>query len=149
MVCKLLTAIRADKVFFCQKDGQQCLVVKRMNTDLNLGADVVVCPTVREYDGLAMSSRNVNLNADERKAAAVLYRSLSMSRKLYDDGVADTNEIKRQMLELIEQEPLARVDYVSIADGNTLEELCELHQPAMISLAVHIGKTRLIDNIVI
>ncbi len=149
VVCKLFTVMRPDRAYFGQKDGQQCLVVKKMNADLNLGVQVIICPTVREPDGLAMSSRNVYLNAQERKAATVLHKSLSLAKRLRDDGVTDAESVRRQMRALIEKEPLARIDYVSIADGNTLEELAEIRSPAMASLAVRIGKTRLIDNIVL
>ncbi|MGH2542358.1 MAG: 4-phosphopantoate--beta-alanine ligase, partial [Ardenticatenaceae bacterium] len=149
VVCKLLTIVRPERVYFGQKDGQQCLVVKRLNADLNLGAEVVVCQTVREPDGLAMSSRNVYLNPEERKAATVLYRSLSLAKRLWEDGVTDAEAVRRQVRALIENEPLARADYVSIADGNTLDELEEMVSPAMISLAVRIGKTRLIDNFIV
>ncbi|MCI0438530.1 MAG: pantoate--beta-alanine ligase [Chloroflexi bacterium] len=149
VVCKLFTVIRPDRAYFGQKDGQQCLVVKKMNADLNLGVEVIVCPTVREPDGLAMSSRNVYLNDQERKAAIVLHKSLTLAKRLRDDGVTDAESVRRQMRALIEKEPLARIDYVSIADGNTLDELDEIRTPVMVSLAVRIGKTRLIDNIVI
>ena len=122
-------------------------MVKRLNSDLDLGAEIVVVPTVREGDGLALSSRNAYLDGAEREAALVLYRSLSLARCLWEGGTADAEEIRRQMRALIEGEPLARPDYVSIADAETLEELQRVGPPALVSLAVHIGRTRLIDNI--
>ena len=149
VVCKLLAIVRPDRAYFGQKDAQQCLVVKRLNADLDLGAEIVVVPTVREADGLALSSRNAYLDGEECEAARLLYRSLCLARCLWQGGTADAEEIRRQMRALIEEEPLARPDYVSIADGETLKELDRIQPPALVSLAVHIGKTRLIDNIVL
>ncbi len=150
VVCKLLSIARPDRAYFGQKDAQQCLVVKRLNADLDLGTEIIVAPTVREPDGLAMSSRNVYLSPQERKAAPVLYRSLCLARDLYRSGTKDAGEVRRQMRALIESEPLvARIDYISIADASTLQELDEVRSPALVSLAVRIGKTRLIDNIVL
>jgi pantoate--beta-alanine ligase len=122
-------------------------VIKRLNADLNLGAEIVIVPTVREPDGLAMSSRNVYLNPKERAAATVLYRSLSLARKLWEEGISDAEEVRHQMRALIEKEPLARIDYVSIAHAETLEELERIESPSLVSMAVRIGKTRLIDNV--
>ncbi|MDA0769651.1 MAG: pantoate--beta-alanine ligase [SAR202 cluster bacterium Casp-Chloro-G4] len=149
VVCKLLTIVRPDRCYFGQKDAQQCLVIQRLNTDLNLGAEIVVCPTVREPDGLALSSRNVNLSPDERNASLVLYRALSKAKAMRDSGVADAEEIKLAMRNLIEGEPLAQIGYVSVADPFTLLELSNIDGQALASMAVHIGKTRLIDNMVI
>lgn len=149
VVCKLLTIVRPDKVYFGQKDAQQCLVIQRMNTDLNLGAQVVVCPTVREADGLAMSSRNVNLSADEREAATVLYRALCKAQSLREDGVTFGEEIRQEMRRIIYEARSASIDYVSVADSSTLEELQEVRGPALASLAVQMGNTRLIDNMMI
>ena len=146
VVCKLLSIARPDRAYFGQKDAQQSLVVKRLNADLNLGAEVVVCPTVRETDGLALSSRNKYLSPPERKAATVLYRSLKLAQDL---ETSDANEIRRRMRDLIDDEPLAEVDYVSIADAETLDELEMVDRPALISVAVHVGATRLIDNILV
>ena len=143
-VCKLLAIARPDRAYFGQKDAQQCLVVKRLNADLDLGAEIVVVPTVREPDGLALSSRNAYLSPPERNAALVLYRSLCLARDL---RTSDAEEIRRQMRQLIESEPLAQPDYVSVADAATLEELDTISGPALASLAVRIGKARLIDNI--
>ena len=149
VVCKLLTIARPDRAYFGQKDAQQCLVVKRLNADLNLGAEIVVVPTAREHDGLALSSRNAYLGLDERKAALVLYRSLCLAKTLWENGTNDADEVRCQMRVLTEKEPLASVDYVSIADADTLEELDRIESPALISLAVRIGNTRLIDNVLL
>ncbi len=146
VVCKLLSIARPDRAYFGQKDAQQSLVIKRLNTDLNLGAEIVVCPTVREPDGLALSSRNKYLSPSERKAATVLYRSLKLAEDL---GASDADDIRRRMRDLIDDEPLAEVDYVSVADAETLEELAVIDRPALVSIAVCIGETRLIDNILV
>ena len=146
VVCKLLSIARPDRAYFGQKDAQQSLVIKRLNVDMNLGAEIVVCPTVREPDGLALSSRNEYLSPAERKAATVLYRSLKLAEDL---GTSDANEIRRRMHNLIDDEPLAVADYVSVADAEVLEELDVVDRPALVSLAVNIGETRLIDNILI
>ncbi len=146
VVCKLLSIARPDRAYFGQKDAQQSLVIKRLNADLNLGTEIVVCPTVREADGLAVSSRNRHLRSAERKAARSLYRSLKLAEEL---GKSDADEIRRQMRTVFEDEPLTVVDYVSVTDAETLEELDSVDRPALISVAVHIGGTRLIDNIMI
>ena len=147
VVCKLLSVARPDRAYFGQKDAQQCLVVRRLNADLDLGAEIVVTPTVREPDGLAISSRNVTLAPPERKAATVLYRSLCLARRLWREGTADAEEVRQRMCHLIESEPAATVDYVSLADAETLEELDTIEGACLVSLAVRIGPVRLIDNI--
>ena len=146
VVCKLLSIARPDRAYFGQKDAQQSLVIKRLNADLNLGAEIVVCPTIREPDGLALSSRNKYLSPPERKAATVLYRSLKLAQDL---ETSDANKIRRRMRDLIDGEPLANVDYVSVADAETLDELDVVDRPALVSVAVHVGATRLIDNILV
>ena len=146
VVCKLLSIAQPDRAYFGRKDAQQSLVIKRLNVDLNLGAEIVVCPTVREPDGLALSSRNRYLSPAERPAATVLYRSLKLAEDL---GTSDANEVRRRMHDLIDTEPIATADYVSVADAETLEELDVVDRPALVSVAVRIGETRLIDNILI
>ena len=146
VVCKLLAIARPDKAYFGQKDAQQLVVVRRLNADLNLGAEIVMVPTVREADGLALSSRDAYLGLEERRAATVLYRSLRLAQAIWKQGTWDATRIRRQMRELIDEEPLAEIDYVSIADSTTLEELDTISGPALVSLAVRIGKARLIDN---
>ena len=149
VVCKLLSIVRPDKAYFGQKDVQQSMVVKRMVADLNLGAEIVVVPTVREVDGLALSSRNAYLGPEERRAATVLHRALDLCRRLKDDGVADADHLREEMGRLIASEPLATVDYLSIADAVSLTELDSIEGPAVVSLAVWVGTTRLIDNVVL
>lgn len=146
VVAKLFNIVRPDRAYFGQKDAQQVIVIKRMVADLNMGIDIVVVPTVRESDGLAMSSRNIYLSADERRAATVLFKALTAAQQSARSGEKDAAKLRRQMIGLIEIEPLARIDYVSIADPGTLEELTDLDRPAVASLAVMIGGTRLIDN---
>ena len=146
VVCKLLTIIRPDNVYFGQKDAQQCLVIRRLNADLDLGAEVVVMPTVRDPDGLALSSRNAYLSQEDRKAALSLSRALTLAESQYDDGVRDANTMRREMLALLQAEPSASVEYVSVADAETLVELDSIDRPALVSMAVRIGRVRLIDN---
>jgi pantoate--beta-alanine ligase len=146
VVAKLFNIVQPTKAYFGQKDAQQAVVIKRMVADLNLGIEIVVVPTVRESDGLAMSSRNIYLSPGERQAATVLFRALTLARQLRQGGEKDAGKIRRQMTSLIQKEPLAQIDYVSIADAETLEELNLIDRPALASLAVRIGKTRLIDN---
>ena len=149
VVCKLLTIARPDRAYFGQKDAQQCLVVKRLNADLNLGADIVVCPTVRDPDGLALSSRNVYLSAAEREAALSLNAALTLASDMRRDGVSDAALIRARMRQLIERQPLAAIDYISIAHAQDLTELERIEDAALVSLAVRIGKTRLIDNVIL
>jgi pantoate--beta-alanine ligase len=146
VVAKLFNIVQPTKAYFGQKDAQQVIVIKRMVADLNMGVEVVVVPTVRESDGLAMSSRNIYLSPKERQAATILFKALTLARQLRRGGEKDAEKIRRQMTALIQKEPLAQIDYVSIADAETLEELNLLNRQAVASLAVRIGKTRLIDN---
>jgi pantoate--beta-alanine ligase len=146
VVAKLFNIIQPTKAYFGQKDAQQVMVIKRMVGDLNMAIEIVVVPTVRESDGLAMSSRNSYLSPEERQAATVLFRALTLARQLRLGGEKDAGKIRRQMTLLIQKEPLAQIDYVSIADAETLEELDLIDHRALASLAVRIGKTRLIDN---
>ena len=146
VVCKLLTIVRPDKVYFGQKDAQQCLVIKRLNTDLNLGAEVVVSPTIRDSDGLALSSRNAYLRDGDRESALTLSRSLNLAREMHQSEILNAKKISTQMRNLIESEPQTSVDYISISDAETLDELDIIDRPALVSLAVRIGDVRLIDN---
>lgn len=149
VVSKLFNATQPHKAYFGQKDAQQAAVIRRMALDLNFPIEIVVCPTLREDDGLAMSSRNKYLNDDERKAATVLFRSLSEAKKLYDAGERDAEKIRNKMKEVLDNEPLAKTQYISCADYNSLEELNLINNKALLSMAVFIGKTRLIDNFVL
>src|SRR5512137_781658 len=146
VVAKLFNIVEPAKAYFGQKDAQQVVVIKKMVTDLNMNLEVVVVPTQREPDGLAMSSRNVYLNSEERQAAVVLRRSMKLTEDLWQKGERDAEKMRREMVSLINKEPLARIDYVSIADPRTLDELSHVKGPALVSMAVYVGKTRLIDN---
>jgi len=149
VVAKLFNIIMPDKAYFGQKDAQQAIVIKKMVKDLNMDIEIITLPTVREADGLAMSSRNNYLKPRERQAATILYKALKEADKLYKSGVKSADSLRRKIREVIDAEPLAEIDYISIADNETLVELDEVVPPALVSLAVKIGKTRLIDNIVI
>ena len=148
VVAKLFNIVRPDRAYFGQKDGQQVVVIKRMVADLNMGIDIVVVPTVREPDGLALSSRNTYLTPEQRKAAPVIVRALRQAEKLWKEGERSAERLRRQVGHILDQEPLIeRVDYVSVADASTLEELGVIQQPALVSVAVRIGQARLVDNI--
>jgi len=149
VVAKLFNIVQPTKAYFGQKDAQQAVVIKRMVADLNMGIEIVVVPTVRESDGLAMSSRNSYLSPGERQAATILLKALTLAWQLRQGGEKDAGKIRRQMTSLVQKEPLARIDYVSIADAETLEELNSIDHPSLASLAVRIGKTRLIDNMLL
>jgi len=149
VVAKLFNIVQPTKAYFGQKDAQQAVVIKRMVADLDMNLVVITLPTVREPDGLAMSSRNAYLNPEERRAALVLYRALTLAQQLWSQGERDAEKIRQQMLYLIQKQPLADVDYVSIANAETLDEVDTVSQPALVSLVVKIGKTRLIDNVVL
>ncbi len=149
VVAKLFNLVQPHKAYFGQKDAQQAIVLKRMVADLNFDVEVIVTPTVREEDGLAMSSRNQYLSPAERQAATVLIRSLNMSEDLIKAGQSDAAEISRRMRDMIEAEPLARIDYISIVDADTLEDLDVVQGKVLIALAVFIGRTRLIDNVIL
>ena len=150
VVAKLFNIVEPTRAYFGQKDAQQVVVIQKMVADLHMNLEVVVVPTVREPDGLAMSSRNVYLSPQERKAATVIYKSLSLAQKLWWKGERNADVIRKKMTALIQSEPRAsRIDYVSIADAETLEELDSIDRKAVVSLAVKIGKPRLIDNIVL
>ena len=149
IVAKLFNAVRPDKAYFGQKDAQQAAVIRRMVCDLNFPVEIVVCPTVREADGLAMSSRNTYLNPKERQAAKVLFRALSAAKAAYEGGEREAGILRGVMRETVQAEPLARLQYVSCADYDTLEELERIMGKSLLSMAVRLGKTRLIDNFVI
>jgi len=149
-VCtKLFNIVQPARAYFGQKDAQQVIVIKHMVAELNMNVEIVVVPTVRESDGLALSSRNAYLNPDERRAATVLFEALSLAKQLWQDGEKDGDRLRQQMTRRIQREPFSQIDYVSVADNNTLEELDRVDCPALASLAVRIGKTRLIDNVML
>jgi len=147
VVLKLFNIVSADEAYFGWKDAQQVIILQKMVEDLNLPVKIVPLPIVRDNDGLALSSRNTYLNPEERKAALVLRRSLDLAAELIEKGEKKTEIIKNKMLELIQQEPLARVDYVEIVDLKNLEPLEQVQENTLIALAVYVGRTRLIDNL--
>jgi len=150
VVAILLNVIRPNFAFFGQKDAQQSILIKRMVSDLGFDTEIVLLPIVREESGLAMSSRNAYLDGSEREAATVLNRALSQARAAYDEGEQSAARLIELVRSTIEKEPLARIDYLSVNDAETLEKLDKIDdQPALLSLAVFIGKTRLIDNVVL
>ncbi|MBN2555285.1 MAG: pantoate--beta-alanine ligase [Anaerolineales bacterium] len=149
IVAKLFLAFTPDVAVFGQKDAQQAVVIQRMVRDLNFPLEVVVAPIVREADGLAMSSRNIYLNPDERSAAVVLNRSLREAEKHYAGGERDADALRAVVLDVLAGEPLARVQYVSVAHPETLDELHGSISSALASMAVYFGKTRLIDNTIL
>ena len=146
VVAILFAAVGAEHAYFGQKDAQQVMVIRRMALDLALPTEVIPCPTVREPDGLALSSRNVHLTLEERAAAPVLRRALAAARTAYDEGERDADVLRGLMEEILAIEPLAQVEYVSVADALTLVELQLIEGPALFSMAVVFGTTRLIDN---
>jgi pantoate--beta-alanine ligase len=146
VVAILFDLVGAERAYFGQKDAQQVMVIRQMARDLAIGTEVVACPTVREADGLALSSRNVHLSPDERAAAPVLREALVAARDAWRAGDRDAKRLRDAMVETLTAEPLVDVEYVSIADAMTLEELTTVDRPALASLAVRFGTTRLIDN---
>ena len=146
VVAILFSLVGAERAYFGQKDAQQVMVIRQMARDLAIGTEVIACPTVREPDGLALSSRNVHLRPDERRAAPVLHRALLAARVAWEGGERSGTALRDVMLAELATEPLAVVEYVSVADAATLAELDTLDGPALASLAVRFGVTRLIDN---
>lgn len=149
IVAKLFNGVLPSKAYFGQKDAQQAAVIRRMARDLNFPLEVVVCPTMREPDGLAMSSRNAYLNPEQRRAATVLFRALSAAKNAYEAGEHNAEKLRAIMRATLAAEPLAQMQYVSCADYDTLEELETVSGKALLSMAVFVGKTRLIDNFVL
>ncbi len=149
IVAKLFNAVGPDRTYFGQKDAQQATVIRRMVADLNFPIEVVVCPIVREADGLAKSSRNTYLNEAQRKAATVLFRSLTAAVEAFGSGQQEADTLRDTMSTVLAGEPLAQVQYVSVADPDTLEELSGEIKRALLSMAVFVGETRLIDNMVV
>jgi pantoate--beta-alanine ligase len=149
VVTKLFNAVQPQKAYFGQKDAQQAVVIRRMAQDLNIAVEIEVCPIVRESDGLAMSSRNVYLDPEERRAAVVLSKGLFKAKSSFDAGVNDASRLRAVVLDTLSGEPLAKVQYVSCAHPETLQELEGHVDHALISLAVFFGKIRLIDNVIV
>jgi pantoate--beta-alanine ligase len=146
VVAILFGLVGADRAYFGQKDAQQVMVIRQMARDLAIGTEVVTLPTVREPDGLAMSSRNVHLSPEERAAATVLRLALDAAREAWAGGERSAEALRSVMRRVLAEEPLADVEYVSVADGRTLAELDTIDGPALASMAVRFGSTRLIDN---
>ena len=146
VVSKLFNIVTPDKAFFGQKDAQQLAIIRRMVRDMSYGIEIVGCPIVREADGLAKSSRNTYLSAEERKAALVLSKAVFLGEKLVREGETDADKLVSEMKACIEAEKLAKIDYVSAVDAVTMESVHRIDRPVLVAMAVYIGKTRLIDN---
>lgn len=149
VVSKLFNAFGAEKAYFGQKDAQQVAVIRRMAFDLNFPGEIIVCPIVREADGLAMSSRNVYLNPEERRAATVLYHSLSTAKLTYERGERSAEALRKIVTDMVTGEPLARLQYISCADYESLREVEQITGKTLLSIAAFVGKTRLIDNFIL
>ncbi len=149
VVAKLFNVVQPTRAYFGQKDAQQSVVIRKLVCDLDLPVEVIVAPTVREADGLALSSRNSYLTPEQRAAAAVIFRALGASRALFDAGERDAEILREVMRRTLAREPQVRIDYVSVADPASLEELARIEHRALASMAVRLGATRLIDNLVL
>lgn len=149
VVNKLFNIVQPDNAYFGEKDAQQLAIIKHMVQDLNMDVNVVGCPIVREEDGLAKSSRNTYLSAEERKAALILSQTIELAKKLIAEGENDADVIVEKMKANIETEPLAKIDYVKAVNGLTMQQQKEVKAPLLIAMAVYIGKTRLIDNVIL
>lgn len=146
VVSKLFNIVTPDKAFFGEKDAQQLAIIKRMVRDMSYGIEIVGCPIIREEDGLAKSSRNTYLNEEERKAALCLSKAIFFGQSLVEKGETDANKVLEEMKNLINKEPLARIDYVEAVDGVTMMPVDKIEKDTLVAMAVYIGKTRLIDN---
>ncbi len=149
VVSKLFNIVRPDKAYFGQKDAQQLAVIKRMVADLNIAVEVIGCPIIREEDGLAKSSRNTYLSAEERKAALILSKSIFAGKKMVEEGMRDSKELIKAMSDIINTEKLAKIDYVDVVDFETIEKCDKIQGETLVAIAVYIGKTRLIDNFIV
>jgi pantoate--beta-alanine ligase len=149
VVAKLFNVFQPHRTYFGQKDAQQAVVIKRMVADLNFPLEVIVCPTVREEDGLAMSSRNSRLSSDARSKATCLYHALLDAKRLFEEGEEDAERLRAAMAQVINETESARLEYVSVAHPDTLQEQMIIHDRALLSLAVYFDAVRLIDNMVV
>ena len=149
VVSKLFNIVQPDNAYFGEKDAQQLAIIKHMVQDLNMDVNVVGCPIVREEDGLAKSSRNTYLSPEERKAALILSKTIELGKKLIADGEKDADVLVAKMKANIETEPMAKIDYVKAVNGLTMQQQKEIKAPMLVAMAVYIGKTRLIDNMII
>ena len=148
VVSKLFNIVTPDRAYFGQKDAQQLAIIRRMVRDLNFGIEIIGCPIVREEDGLAKSSRNTYLSAEERRAAVVLSRAVFLGQKMMQEGERDADTVLSAMTACISEEPLARIDYVSMVDAENMQDVSRADSPVLCAMAVYIGKTRLIDNFI-
>lgn len=146
VVTKLFNILTPDKAFFGQKDAQQLAIIKRMVKDLNMNLEIVGCPIIREEDGLAKSSRNTYLSEEERKAALILSKTIFMGQEMVKNGEKDAKKLLEAMKANIETEPLAKIDYVEVVDGETMQKVDHIEDSVLVAMAVYIGNTRLIDN---
>ncbi len=149
VVLKLFHIVTPDRAYFGQKDAQQLAVVKRMVRDLNVGTEIIGCPIIREADGLAKSSRNTYLNKAERQAALVLSRSLNAGRALVENGETSAQAVRDAIINEIEKEPMAKIDYVDVVSFDTITPVETIQGSVLVAIAVFIGKTRLIDNFMV
>ena len=149
VVSKLFNIVKPNRAYFGQKDAQQLAIIRRMVRDLNMDIEIVGCPIVREEDGLAKSSRNTYLNEEERKAALILSKAVFLGKKMVEDGETSAAAVKEAMIKKIESEPMAKIDYVEVVDGLSMQPVEEIKAPVLVAMAVYIGKTRLIDNFIV
>ncbi|PJF44803.1 MAG: pantoate--beta-alanine ligase [Phototrophicales bacterium] len=149
VVLKLFNVFQPTRAYFGQKDAQQLAVIQRMVQDLNVNVEIVPCPTIREADGLALSSRNRLLSPEDRPIASMFYQALLAAQSTFQDGVRDANTIKKIMTNILSQEPRIQIDYLSVADPTTLQEIEGTFERALVSGAIFLGGVRLIDNIII
>lgn len=149
VVSKLFNIVQPDNAYFGEKDAQQLAIIKHMVQDLNMDVNVVGCPIVREEDGLAKSSRNTYLSTEERQAALILSKTIELAKKLIAEGEKDADVVVAKMKANIETEPMAKIDYVKAVNGLTMQQQKEIKAPMLIAMAVYIGKTRLIDNMIL
>ncbi len=149
VVTKLFHIVEPDRAYFGQKDAQQLAVIKHMVEDLNMNVEVIGCPIIREADGLAKSSRNTYLSPEERQAALILSKTIFLGEQMVKDGEMDAGKLVEAMRVNIETEPLAKIDYVKVVDGRTMQQVDRIQPPVLVAIAVFIGKTRLIDNFIV
>ena len=149
VVNKLFNIVQPDRAYFGQKDAQQLAIIKHMVEDLNMDLEIVGCPIIREEDGLAKSSRNTYLSVEERQAALILSKSIKLGQKMVEEGEKSADALVNAMCQLINTEPLAKIDYVKAVDGLTMQQIKEVKSPMLVAIAVYIGKTRLIDNFMV
>lgn len=148
VVSKLFNIVKPDRAYFGQKDAQQLAIIKRMVRDLNFDVQIVGCPIIREADGLAKSSRNTYLSSEERKASLILSKAVKLGENMAKNGENDAEKIVSKMKELINMEPMARIDYVEAVDAISIKPVKKMDGAVLVAMAVYIGKTRLIDNFI-